>query len=163
MSQQLGGQPIIILRQGTTRNRGQEAQNSNIAAAKAVANAVRSTLGPKGMDKMLIDGMGDVVITNDGATILQQMDIEHPAGKMMVEIAKTQDVEVGDGTTSAVIIAGELLKNAEELLESHIHPTVIAEGYEQAAVKSLEILFGIAITVKPGDHEMLKKIAETAI
>ena len=116
MSQQLGGQPIIILRQGTTRNRGQEAQNSNIAAAKAVANAVRSTLGPKGMDKMLIDGMGDIVITNDGATILQQMDIEHPAAKMMVEIAKTQDAEVGDGTTSAVVIAGELLKNAEDLL-----------------------------------------------
>ena len=163
MSQQLGGQPIIILRQGTTRNRGQEAQNSNIAAAKAVANAVRSTLGPKGMDKMLIDGMGDIVITNDGATILQQMDIEHPAAKMMVEIAKTQDAEVGDGTTSAVVIAGELLKNAEDLLGQHVHPTVIAEGYRQAAAKSLEILSGIAVTVKPGDSEMLKKIAETAI
>jgi len=163
MSQQLGGQQIIILRQGTTRNRGQEAQNSNIAAAKAVANSVRSTLGPKGMDKMLIDGIGDIVITNDGATILQQMDIEHPAAKMMVEIAKTQDKEVGDGTTSAVVIAGELLKNAENLLEQHIHPTVIAEGYQQAAVKSLEILSGIAISVKPGDVAMLKKVAETAI
>ena len=163
MSQQLGGQPIIILRQGTTRNRGEEAQNSNIAAAKAVANAVRSTLGPKGMDKMLIDGMGDIVITNDGATILQQMDIEHPAAKMMVEIAKTQDAEVGDGTTSAVVIAGELLKNAEDLLGRHVHPTVIAEGYREAAAKSREILSGMAITVKPGDSEMLKKIAETAI
>jgi thermosome len=163
MSQQLGGQPIIILRQGTTRNRGQEAQNSNIAAAKAVANAVRSTLGPKGMDKMLIDGMGDIVITNDGATILKQMDIEHPAAKMMVEIAKTQDDEVGDGTTSAVIIAGELLKNAENLLGQKVHPTVIAEGYQQASIKALEILSAIAISVKPGDSAMLTHVAETAI
>ena len=163
MSQQLGGQPIIILRQGTTRNRGQEAQNSNIAAAKAVANAVRSTLGPKGMDKMLIDGVGDIVITNDGATILKQMDIEHPAAKMMVEIAKTQDDEVGDGTTTAVVIAGELLKNAESLLNQQVHPTVIAEGYQQAATKALEILSAIAISVKPTDSAMLTKVAETAI
>jgi archaeal chaperonin len=163
MSQQLGGQQIIILRQGTQRTRGQEAQNNNIAAAKAVAAAVRSTLGPKGMDKMLIDGIGDITITNDGATILQQMDIEHPAAKMMVEIAKTQDKEVGDGTTSAVVLAGELLKNAESLLEQRIHPTVIAEGYQQAAAKSLEILAGIAVDVKPTDHAMLIKVAETAI
>lgn len=163
MSQQLGGQPIIILRQGTTRNRGQEAQNSNIAAAKAVANAVRSTLGPKGMDKMLIDGVGDIVITNDGATILKEMDIEHPAAKMIVEVAKTQDDEVGDGTTTAVVIAGELLKNAEDLLGQKVHPTVIAEGYQQAAAKALEILSTIAITVKPTDHAMLKQVAETAI
>ncbi len=106
MSQQLGGQPIIILREGATRNRGQEAQNNNFAAARAVAAAVRSTLGPKGMDKMLIDSMGDITITNDGVTILKEMDIEHPAAKMMVEIAKTQDAEVGDGTTTAVVIAG---------------------------------------------------------
>ncbi|ABS54837.1 thermosome [Methanoregula boonei 6A8] len=163
MSQQLGGQPIIILREGTTRNRGEEAQASNIAAAKAVATAVRSTLGPKGMDKMLIDGMGDIVITNDGATILKEMDIEHPAAKMMIEIAKTQDDEVGDGTTSAVVIAGELLKQAEGLLQSHVHPTVIAEGYRQAAVKSQEILAGIAIAVQPADTAMLEKVAETAI
>jgi archaeal chaperonin len=163
MSQQLGGQQIIILRQGTTRNRGQEAQNSNIAAAKAVANAVRSTLGPKGMDKMLIDGMGEITITNDGATILKEMDIEHPAAKMMVEIAKTQDDEVGDGTTSAVIIAGELLKNAENLLTQQVHPTVIAEGYQQAATKALEILSTIAISVKPADKAMLTHVAETAI
>jgi thermosome len=163
MSQQLGGQQIIILRQGTTRNRGQEAQNGNIAAAKAVANAVRSTLGPKGMDKMLIDGMGDITITNDGATILKEMDIEHPAAKMMVEIAKTQDDEVGDGTTSAVIIAGELLKNAENLLSQQVHPTVIAEGYQLAATKSLEILSTIAISVKPTDKAMLTHVAETAI
>ncbi|MDD3136646.1 MAG: thermosome subunit alpha [Methanoregula sp.] len=163
MSQQLGGQPIIILRQGTTRNRGLEAQNSNIAAAKAVANAVRSTLGPKGMDKMLIDGIGDVVITNDGATILKQMDIEHPAAKMMVEIAKTQDDEVGDGTTSAVVIAGELLKNAEDLLNLKVHPTVIAEGYQQAAIKARDILSAMATSVKPTDSAMLTKVAETAI
>jgi thermosome len=163
MSQQLGGQPVIILREGTTRNRGQEAQNSNIAAAKAVANAVRSTLGPKGMDKMLIDGMGDVVITNDGATILKQMDIEHPAAKMIVEVAKTQDDEVGDGTTSAVVIAGELLKNAESLLSQKVHPTVIAEGYQQAATKALEILSAIAISVKSTDSVLLKKVAETAV
>ncbi len=163
MSQQLGGQPIIILRQGTTRNRGQEAQENNIAAAKAVATAVRSTLGPKGMDKMLIDSMGDIVITNDGATILKQMDIEHPAAKMMVEIAKTQDDEVGDGTTSAVVIAGELLKQAEELLQSRVHPTVIAEGYQQAAAKSLAILESISVAVKPTDTATLEKVAETAI
>jgi len=163
MSQQLGGQQIIILRQGTTRNRGQEAQNNNIAAAKAVAAAVKSTLGPKGMDKMLIDSMGDIIITNDGATILKQMDIEHPAAKMMVEVAKTQDAEVGDGTTSAVVLAGELLKNAENLLDQRIHPTVIAEGYQQAATKSFEILSKIAVTVKPDDYDMLKNVAGTAI
>ena len=163
MSQQLGGQPIIILRQGATRNRGQEAQNNNFAAARAVAAAVRSTLGPKGMDKMLIDSMGDITITNDGVTILKEMDIEHPAAKMMVEIAKTQDAEVGDGTTTAVVIAGELLKNAEGLLAQSVHPTVIAEGYQMAAAKALVMLDGFAITVKPTDTAMLKKIAETAL
>ena len=163
MSQQLGGQPIIILREGATRNRGQEAQNNNFAAARAVAAAVRSTLGPKGMDKMLIDSMGDITITNDGVTILKEMDIEHPAAKMMVEIAKTQDAEVGDGTTTAVVIAGELLKNAEGLLTQGVHPTVIAEGYRMAAVKALVMLDGFAITVKPTDTAMLKKIAETAL
>ena len=163
MSQQLGGQPIIILRQGSTRNRGQEAQNNNFAAARAVAGAVRSTLGPKGMDKMLIDSMGDITITNDGVTILKEMDIEHPAAKMMVEIAKTQDDEVGDGTTTAVVIAGELLKNAEGLLAQSVHPTVIAEGYRMAAAQALVMLDGFAITVKPSDTVMLKKIAETAL
>ena len=163
MSQQLGGQPIIILKEGTTRSRGQEAQNNNFAAAKAVASAVRSTLGPKGMDKMLIDGMGDIVVTNDGVTILKEMDIEHPAAKMMVEIAKTQDDEVGDGTTTAVVLAGELLKNAEVLLAQSVHPTVIAEGYRKAAEKALGILDKIAIPVKATDTAMLKKVAETAI
>jgi len=163
MSQQLGGQPIIILKEGTTRSREDEARNSNFAAAKAVAAAVRSTLGPKGMDKMLIDGMGDITITNDGVTILKEMDIEHPAAKMMVEVAKTQDAEVGDGTTTSVVIAAELLKNAEGLLAQGVHPTVIAEGYRMAAVKSLMILDGFAITVKPTDTAILKKIAETAL
>ena len=163
MSQQLGGQPILILREGTTRNRGQEAQNTNFAAAKAVANAVRSTLGPKGMDKMLIDSMGDITITNDGVTILKEMDIEHPAGKMMVEVAKTQDAEVGDGTTTAVVIAGELLKKAEGLLAQSVHPTVIAEGYRLAAEKALVMLDGFAMTIKPTDTVLLKKIAGTAL
>ncbi|MDP2797271.1 MAG: thermosome subunit alpha [Methanoregula sp.] len=163
MSQQLGGQPIIILRQGATRSRGEEAQTNNFAAARAVAAAVQSTLGPIGMDKMLIDGMGDITITNDGVTILKEMDIEHPAAKMMVEIAKTQDAEVGDGTTTAVVIAGELLKNAEGLLAQKVHPTSIAEGYRMAAAKALVLLDGFAITVKPTDTAMLKKIAETAL
>jgi len=163
MSQQLGGQPIIILKEGATRSRDAEARNNNFAAAMAVATAVRSTLGPKGMDKMLIDGMGDITITNDGVTILKEMDIEHPAAKMMVEIAKTQDNEVGDGTTTAVVIAGELLKNAEGLLAQSVHPTVIAEGYRRAAEKALVLLDGFSLTVKPTDTAMLKKIAGTAI
>ena len=163
MSQQLGGQPILILKEGTTQNRGQEAQNSNFAAAKAVAAAVRSTLGPKGMDKMLIDGIGDITITNDGVTILKELDIEHPAAKMMVEVAKTQDAEVGDGTTSAVVIGGELIQAAERLIAQGIHPTVVAEGYRMAAAKSLQILESDAITVKANDTAMLKKIAETAL
>jgi chaperonin GroEL (HSP60 family) len=135
----------------------------NITAAKAVASAVRTTLGPKGMDKMLVDTIGDVVITNDGVTILKEMDIEHPAAKMMVEIAKTQDDEVGDGTTTAVVIAGELLKRAEDLLEQDVHPTVIAQGYRQAAEKAQDILQNIAITIKATDSAMLRKIAETAM
>lgn len=159
----LGGQPILILKEGSQRTRGRDAQAANIAAAKAVANAVRTTLGPKGMDKMLVDTIGDVVITNDGVTILKEMDIEHPAAKMMVEIAKTQDDEVGDGTTTAVVIAGELLKYAEGLLEQDVHPTVIAHGYRMAADKADEILEGIAVDVRPDDLEMLQKIADTAM
>jgi len=162
MSQQLGGQPILILREGTRRSRGEEAQSGNFAAARAVAHAVRSTLGPNGMDKMLIDGIGDIVITNDGATILKEMDIEHPVAKMMVEVAKTQDDETGDGTTTAVVLAGELLQNAGELLAQKIHPTVIAEGYLQAAEKAQEILSALAITVRPDDGAMIKSIAGTA-
>jgi len=163
MSQQLGGQPILILKEGATRSRQDEARNNNFAAARAVAAAVRSTLGPKGMDKMLIDGMGDITITNDGVTILKEMDIEHPAAKMIVEVAKTQDDEVGDGTTSAVVIAGELLKNAEGLLAQGVHPTMIAEGYRMAAEKSLSILDGFATAVKPTNTAILEKIAGTAL
>jgi len=163
MSAQLGGQPILILKEGGSRTRGRDAQSMNIAAAKAVAGAVRTTLGPKGMDKMLVDTIGDVVITNDGVTILKEMDIEHPAAKMMVEVAKTQDDEVGDGTTSAVVIAGELLKKAEELLEQDVHPTVITLGYRQAAEKAQEFLQTIVKDVKATDKDILTKIAGTAM
>ena len=163
MAGQFSGTPIYILREGSQRTAGREAQRSNIMAAKAVAGAVRTTLGPKGMDKMLVDTMGDVVITNDGVTILKEMDIEHPAAKMRVEIAKTQDQEVGDGTTTAVVLAGELLKQAEELLEQEIHPTVIAAGYRAAADKSMEILKGLAVEVSAKDEDLLRKIAITAM
>ncbi len=158
-----GQQPIIVLREGTERTRGKGAQFNNIAAAKAVADAVRSTLGPKGMDKMLVDSMGDVVITNDGATILKEIDIEHPAAKMVVEVAKTQDNECGDGTTSAVILAGELLKKAEDLIEQNVHPTVIANGYRLAAEESIAILKKLGIKVDPKNDKMLKNIAMTAM
>ena len=160
---QLGGTPILVLREGSERTRGRDAQSRNILAAKTIANAVKSTLGPKGMDKMLVDSMGDVVITNDGATILKEMDIEHPAAKMMVEIAKTQDEEVGDGTTSAVIIAGELLKRAEDLLEQEVHPTLIVAGYRLAAEKAYELLDAVANDISPDDVESLKKIATTSM
>ena len=163
MGGQLGGTPILILKEGSERTKGREAQNRNILAAKTVAAAVRTTLGPKGMDKMLVDSLGDVVITNDGATILKEMDIEHPAAKMMVEVAKTQDDEVGDGTTSAVVLAGELLKKAEELLEQDVHPTLIVSGYSLASDKACELLSGFAVNVKPKDSEILKKVAKTSM
>ncbi len=163
MAAQLGGQPIFILREGTERSKGREAQNNNIMAAKAVANAVRTTLGPKGMDKMLVDGLGDVVITNDGVTILREMDIEHPAAKMVVEVAKTQDDEVGDGTTTAAVLAGELLKVAEDLLDQDVHPTIIASGYRLAANRASEILKTIERTVTEDDEDLLLKISETAM
>jgi thermosome len=156
-------QQIIILKEGTERSRNKDAQFNNIAAARAVADAVRSTLGPKGMDKMLVDSMGDVVITNDGVTILKEIDVQHPAAKMVVEVAKTQDMECGDGTTSSVIIAGELLKKAEALIESNIHPTIIANGYKMAAAEAIKILDTIAMPVTTNDVEMLKKVALTAM
>ena len=159
----IGGQPILILREGTQRTKGREAQSMNFTASRAVAESVRTTLGPKGMDKMLVDSMGDVVITNDGATILKEMDIEHPAAKMMVEVAKTQDDEVGDGTTTAVILAGELLKNAEELLDQDIHPTVIEKGYGLAADKAIKIAEQLSRNVSIRDDDLLKKIAQTAL
>ncbi len=135
----------------------------NIMAARVIAEAVRSTLGPKGMDKMLVDSLGDVVITNDGVTILKEIDVEHPAAKMIIEVAKTQDNEVGDGTTTAVVLAGELLKRAEELLDQEIHPAIIANGYRYAAEKALEVLNEIAIPISKDDDEILKKIASTAM
>jgi len=158
-----GRTPILILKEGTEREKGREAQYNNIRAAMAIADAVRSTLGPKGMDKMLVDSMGDVVITNDGVTILKEIEVEHPAAKMIVEVAKAQDEECGDGTTTAVVLAGELLKNAMDLIEQDIHPSVIAEGYRLASKKACEILEKIAIEVKPDDEELLKRIAETAM
>ncbi|MBI2545263.1 MAG: TCP-1/cpn60 chaperonin family protein [Candidatus Aenigmarchaeota archaeon] len=159
----LGGQPILILPEGAMRTTGRDAQKNNIVAAKAVADAVRTTLGPMGMDKMLVDGVGDIVITNDGVTILQEMDIEHPAAKMMVEVAKTQSEEAGDGTTTAVIIAGELLKRAEELLEQEIHPTVITRGFKIAKEESIKILEEIGMPVSLNDTDTLKKIAITSM
>jgi len=160
---QLAGTPVLILKEGASRSRGRGAQHANIMAAKIVAEAVKSALGPKGMDKMLVDSLGDVTITSDGRTILDEMDIQHPAAKMMVEVAKTQDAEVGDGTTTAVIISGELLGKAEDLIDKNVHPTVIIDGYRKAADKALETLEKIAITVKPTDKEFLKKVAMTAM
>lgn len=156
-------QPIFILPEGSTRTIGKDAQRNNIMAAKLVAETVRTTLGPKGMDKMIVDSLGDVTVTNDGVTILDEMQIEHPAAKMIVEIAKTQEDQVGDGTTTAVVFAGELLKNAERLLDMEIHPTVITRGYRQAAEKSQVILNRMAKPVTIKDTEILKNIAITAM
>jgi thermosome len=155
-----GQQPIFILKEGTERTSGRSAQSNNIAAAKAVADSVRSTLGPKGMDKMLVDSMGDVVITNDGATILKEMDIEHPAAKMIIEIAKTQEQHCYDGTTSAVVIAGELLKRSEDLVEQNVHPTVICEGFRLASDKASELIEAHSIAV---NQDMLEEVAKTAL
>jgi len=136
----IGGTPVLILREGSSRAKGKEAQRNNIMAAKVIAEVIKTSLGPRGMDKMLVDSLGDVVITNDGATILKEMEVEHPAAKMMVEVAKTTDTEVGDGTTSAAVLAGELLKKAEELLDQDVHPTIIESGYRSGVVKALESL-----------------------
>ncbi len=163
MAGQLGGVPILILREGSERTRGKDAQSSNISAAKAVASAVRTTLGPKGMDKMLVDSLGDVVITNDGVTILKEMDIDSPTAKMVVEVAKTVDSVAGDGTTTSVVIAGELLKKAEDLLEQELHPSIVTLGYRLAADKARELLNEIASDIDVDDEEELKKIAKTAI
>jgi len=157
-----GQAPIFILKDGTQRTRGRTAQSNNIAAAKAVADAVRSTLGPKGMDKMLVDSMGDVVITNDGATILKEMDIDHPAAKMIIEVAKTQEQHCYDGTTSAVILSGELLKRSEDLIEQNVHPTVICEGFRLAAEKAVELLEAHGISTENQDA-VLMEVAKTAL
>ncbi|MEM4728196.1 MAG: thermosome subunit beta [Thermoplasmata archaeon] len=163
MMGQGGTVPILVLKEGTQREKGRGAQSSNIAAARAIAEAVKSTLGPRGMDKMLVDSMGDVVITNDGVTILKEIDVEHPAAKMLVEVAKTQDQECGDGTTTAVILTGELLKRSEELIEQNVHPTIITGGFRMAADKATEILEKLAEKVNINDQEVLKKIAMTSM
>jgi thermosome len=159
----LSGQPVIILKEGTSRTRGRAAQRNNIAAAKIIAEIVKTTLGPKGMDKILVDSIGDVVVTNDGATILEKMDVEHPAAKMIIEVAKTQDKMVGDGTTTAVVLAGELLRKAEELLDQKIHASTIITGYRRALQVALKRLEEVARPVSLEDRETLRKIVKTSL
>jgi thermosome len=159
----MGQTPILILKEGTKRDKGKDAQYNNIMAARAIADAVRSTLGPRGMDKMLVDSMGDVVITNDGVTILKEIDVEHPAAKMLVEVAKTQDEETGDGTTTAVILTGELLKKAVDLIDANVHPTIITAGYRLASIKALEVLEKVAMKIDIKDRELLRDIAMTSM
>ena len=153
----------MILREGSQRTTGKDAQRNNILAAKVITETIKTTLGPQGMDKMLVSGMGDVVITNDGATIMKELDVQHPAAKMLVEVAKSQDSEVGDGTTTVVVLAGELLTRAEILLDQEVHPTVIVEGYKKASKKALEILENLAINIQTDDEQMLKLIAMTSM
>lgn len=159
----LGGQPVLILKEGASRNSGRDAQRSNITAAIIVAEVVKSTLGPRGMDKMLVDTLGDVTVTNDGATVLDDIDVQNPAAKMMVEVAKTQDDEVGDGTTTAVVLSGELLKRAQDLLDDNVHPTIIVAGYKKAADRAVQIIDSLADPVKLDDKATLKKVAMTAM
>ncbi len=157
------GQPVLILKEGSSQNRGREAQKNNIAAAKLIAEIVKTSLGPRGMDKMLVDSLGDVTITNDGATMLKEIDVQHPAAKMLVEVSKTTDNEVGDGTTSAVVLAGALLEKAEELLDKDVHATVIVDGYSKAVKKATEALEAVAQKIKPDDREWLVKVARTSM
>ncbi len=157
------GQPVLILKEGTTRSRGKEAQRNNIMAARVIGEVLKTTLGPRGMDKMLIDNLGDITITNDGAAILNEIEVEHPAAKMMVEIAKTQDDMVGDGTTTAVVLASELLKKAEELLDQNIHPTILVSGYRKAAQKAIEIVGKVSVPVEANDCKTLLKVAITTM
>lgn len=157
------GQPVLILKEGASQNRGREAQKNNIAAAKLIAEIVKTSLGPRGMDKMLVDSLGDVTITNDGATMLKEIDVQHPAAKMLVEVSKTTDNEVGDGTTSAVVLAGALLEKAEELLDKNVHATVVVDGYSKAVKKATEALEAVAHRIKPDDREWLVKVARTSM
>src|SRR5674476_1343169 len=157
------GQPVLILKEGTTRSRGKEAQRNNIMAARVIGEVLKTTLGPRGMDKMLIDSLGDITITNDGAAILKEIDVEHPAAKMMVEIAKTQDDMVGDGTTSAVVLASELLRKAEELLDQNIHPTILVSGYRKASVKAIEAIGKMSVPLDVNDRKTLLKVALTSM
>ena len=157
------GQPVLILKEGTTRSRGKEAQRNNIMAARVIGEVLKTTLGPRGMDKMLIDNLGDITITNDGAAILNEIEVEHPAAKMMVEIAKTQDDMVGDGTTTAVVLASELLKKAEELLDQNIHPTILVSGYRKAAQKAIEVIGKTAVPIDVKDRKTMLKVALTSM
>jgi archaeal chaperonin len=161
--QRMGGQPMFILSEDTERTRGQDAQSSNITAGKAVSEAVRTTLGPRGMDKMLVSDAGDVVITNDGATILGEMDIEHPAAQMIVEVAETQEDEVGDGTTTAAVLSGQLLAKAENLLDDDVHPTTIVEGYNEAAALAREAVEELVLDVDDLDDDRLRAVARTSM
>ncbi|MCW4052402.1 MAG: thermosome subunit beta, partial [Candidatus Bathyarchaeota archaeon] len=158
-----GGQPVLILKEGTGRRRGREAQKNNITAARIIGEVLRSTLGPRGMDKMIIDSLGDITITNDGAAILDEIDVEHPAAKMITEVAKTQDDMVGDGTTTAVVLAGELLKRAEELLDQNIHPLIVVSGFRKGAQKAVETLNKVATLVDINDRNTLRKVALTSM
>ena len=157
------GQPVLILKEGTTRSRGKEAQRNNIMAARVIGEVLKTTLGPRGMDKMLIDSLGDITITNDGAAILKEIDVEHPAAKMMVEIARTQDDMVGDGTTSAVVLASELLRKAEELLDQNIHPTILVSGYRKASQKAIEVINNTAVPLDINDRKKLLTVALTSM
>jgi thermosome len=159
----LTGRPVLILKEGASRSRGRDARRSNMMAAQIISEVLKSTLGPRGMDKMLIDSLGDITITNDGATVLDEIDVQHPAAKMMIEVAKTQDDEVGDGTTTAVILSGELLKKAEELLEQNIHPSIIISGYQKASERAMGTLEKLAIDVDLDDRETLMKLATTSM
>ena len=158
-----GNLPVVLLKDGASETKGREAQKNNIAAGKIISDIVRSSLGPRGMDKMLVDSLGDVTITNDGATILKEIDVQHPAAKMLVEISKTTDNEVGDGTTSAVVLAGALLENAESLILQDVHPTIIVDGYKKAAKKAKQYLSEISENITPNDKNILKKIAKTSM
>src|ERR687894_2286453 len=161
--QQQQPMPIVLLREGTSETKGNQAQRNNITAAKTIAEVVKSSLGPRGMDKMLVDTLGDVTITNDGATILKEIDVQHPAAKMMVEVSKSVDNEVGDGTTSSVVLAGALIEKAEELINKEVHPSVIVDGYTAAGEQDLKILQRMAIKVDVDDKDTLIKIATTSM
>ena len=156
-------QPVYILKEGATQSRGRDARKANMMAAQVIAEVLKSTLGPRGMDKMLIDSLGDITITNDGATVLDEIDVQHPAAKMIIEVAKTQDDEVGDGTTTSVILSGELLKKAGELIDENVHPSIIISGYQKAAEKALEVLKDISINVDLDDRETLMKLSSTSM
>src|SRR6187397_1494514 len=158
-----GGMPVLILKEGASQTKGRDAQKNNIAAAKLISEVVKSSLGPRGMDKMLVDGLGDVTITNDGATILKEIDVQHPAAKMMVEISKATDNEVGDGTSSVVVLAGALIEKAEELITKDVHPTIIVDGYRKSAIKSIEIFNQIAQKIDAGNKSELIKVAKTSM